>query len=149
MAASLTSKKLNQEPSKTSLTMIEIFKKCVTSDFANFSGRARRQEYWMFYLASCIIWLVFYLLLIASAASGSGVLYGIVCFLNIVVSLALLIPSLAVTCRRLHDTGKSGLWLLSILACGIGGIIIFVFSLLDSDRGDNKYGADPKAAERA
>lgn len=129
--------------------MIEIFKKCVTTDFANFSGRARRQEYWLFYLANCIIGLIFFLLLLAATASGSGVLYGIVYFLNIVVSLALLIPSLAVACRRLHDTGRSGLWLLSILACCIGGIIIFIFSLLDSDRGDNKYGADPKAAERA
>lgn len=149
MAASVTSKKLNQEPSKTSLTMIEIFKKCVTTDFANFNGRARRQEYWLFCLANFIIGLVFSLLLWAAEVSGSGVLYGIVLFLNIVVSLALLIPSLAVTCRRLHDTGRNGLWLLSVLACGIGGIIIFIFSLLDSDRGDNKYGADPKAAERA
>ncbi len=124
--------------------MIEIFKKCVTTDFANFSGRARRREYWLFCLATVIIGVIFGILSEVSVASGSGVFYGIVNFLIIVVNLALLIPSLAVLCRRLHDTGRSGLWILLIFVPIIGPIVLLVFSLLNGAHGDNKYGADPK-----
>ncbi len=140
----MTCIRLNQKPSKTSQAMIEIFKKCVTTDFANFSGRARRREYWLFVLATVIIGVIFYVLSAVSLASGSGVFYGIVTFLMFVVNLALLIPSLAVLCRRLHDTGRSGLWILIALVPIIGSIVLLVFSLLNGDHGDNKYGADPK-----
>ncbi len=140
----MTCIRLNQKPSKTSQAMIEIFKKCVTTDFANFSGRARRREYWLFCLATVIIGVIFGILSEVSVASGSGVFYGIVNFLIIVVNLALLIPSLAVLCRRLHDTGRSGLWILLIFVPIIGQIVLLVFSLLNGDHGDNKYGADPK-----
>lgn len=140
----MTCIRLNQKPSKTSQAMIEIFKKCVTTDFANFNGRARRREYWLFCLAMVIIGVIFGILSEVSVASGSGVFYGIVNFLIIVVNLALVIPSLAVQCRRLHDTGRSGLWILLMFVPIIGPIVLLVFSLLDGDHGDNKYGAAPK-----
>jgi uncharacterized membrane protein YhaH (DUF805 family) len=59
-------------------------------------------------------------------------------------SLAALVPSLAVTVRRLHDSSKSGWWLLICLVPGIGSIILFVFMLLDSERGKNEWGKNPK-----
>lgn len=123
--------------------MIEVFKKCMTADFANFSGRARRREYWLFTLATAIVSVVFKLLSLLAAASGSAVLVGIISFLSIVCSIAFIIPSLAVSVRRLHDIGKSGLWLLLVLTI-IGGIVIFIFSLMSGNVGDNKYGPDPK-----
>jgi uncharacterized membrane protein YhaH (DUF805 family) len=57
-----------------------------------------------------------------------------------------IIPSIAVTFRRLHDTDRSGWWWLLALLCGIGAIILFVFCLIEGTRGPNSYGPDPKAA---
>lgn len=126
--------------------MIEIFKRCMTTDFANFSGRARRREYWLFTLATVIIGVVFEVLSLVVAGAGSAFLIGLVTFLSLVVSIAMLIPSLAVTVRRLHDIGRSGLWLLLYLTI-IGGVVIFIFSVLPGNVGENKYGADPKSAQ--
>lgn len=127
--------------------MIEVFKKCMTTDFANFSGRARRREYWLFTLAGVVIGVIFQILSLLATATTSAVAVGLVNFLSIVVSVAMLIPSLAVCVRRLHDTGKSGLWLLLLLVPLVGAIVILVFELLPGNEGDNKYGADPKAGE--
>ncbi len=72
-----------------------------------------------------------------TAESGLGML-------GIIYSLAVLVPSLAVTVRRLHDTDRTGWWLLIGLIPIIGAIVLLVFTLLDSTPGDNKYGANPK-----
>lgn len=128
--------------------MIEVFKKCMTTDFANFSGRARRREYWLFTLATFIISALLKVLGLLVATTESAVLIGIVSFVSIVFSVGILIPSLAVSVRRLHDIGRSGLWLLICLT-GIGAIVIFIFSLLAGTVGDNQYGPDPKAAKEA
>ena len=128
--------------------MIEVFKKCMTTDFANFSGRARRREYWLFTLATVIVSAVIKILSFLVAFSDSAVLIGLMTFIGIVVSVAFLIPSLAVSVRRLHDIGRSGLWLLLCLTI-IGGVVIFIFSLLAGTVGDNQYGPDPKAVKEA
>ena len=111
----------------------------VLSKYATFSGRARRSEYW---------WFVLFYLIVAVVAtvidSGAGLPqtagYGPVTML---VTLALLLPSLAVTARRLHDTGRSGWWMLLSLI-PIGGLVVLFFALQDS-KGPNAWGQSPKA----
>ena len=100
----------------------------VLQNYATFSGRARRKEYWMFTLFSIII----------SAALGFvGGLSGTMVIGNI-YSLAVLIPTIAVGVRRMHDVGKSG-WFLLI------PIYSFILLVSNGDTGNNKYGDDPKA----
>jgi len=112
--------------------------------YAQFSGRARRKEFWMFVLFSWIISLVIGIvdrMLGTVNDTGSGLL-------GTIFSLAILIPSLAVGARRLHDTNRSALWLLLIFAIVIGWIVLIVFYAQEGNAGDNQYGPDPKAAER-
>lgn len=107
----------------------------VLQNYVGFTGRARRTEYWMFALFNAIIIIV---LSILEALLGlPGIISGL-------YSLAVLLPSLAVAVRRLHDTGKSGLWLLISLIPVIGAIILLVFMVLDSDEETNQYGPNPK-----
>ncbi|MFF0090297.1 DUF805 domain-containing protein [Streptomyces canus] len=103
--------------------------------YAVFSGRARRKEYWMYALFVGIIYAVLL---------GIGIAAKMV-WLPIIFYVAILLPSLAVTVRRLHDTGRSGWWILFGLVPLVGGITLFVFSVLDSEPVDNKYGPNPKA----
>jgi len=111
----------------------------VLKDYVAFTGRARRQEYWMFTLFNVIASIV--LSIIETAIGINSVLTGI-------YSLAVLLPSLGVSARRLHDTGRSGWWLLIGLIPLIGAIILLVFMCQDS-QDDNKYGANPKASGNA
>ncbi len=106
--------------------------------YAVFSGRARRKEYWFFVLFYLIIYIV--LLLIDSAVLGSE---GIG-LLATLFSLAMLLPALGVAVRRLHDTGRSGWWILIGFIPLIGVIVLLVFYLQDSQPGDNEYGPNPK-----
>ncbi len=103
--------------------------------YADFSGRATRTQYWMFVL----IYTIIYLVLI-----GIDTALGMVA-LSAIFNLVLIIPSISIACRRLHDTGRSGWWQLIILIPLIGAIVILVFLVQDS-RADNEYGANPKAA---
>jgi uncharacterized membrane protein YhaH (DUF805 family) len=107
----------------------------VLKNYAGFSGRARRTEYWMFFLINLIIVVV--LDVIGMAIKVSTLLGGI-------YGLAVLIPSLAVGVRRLHDTGRSGWWLLIGLIPVIGTIILIVFLATEGQPGDNQYGPNPK-----
>ncbi|MFJ1733870.1 DUF805 domain-containing protein [Streptomyces sp. NPDC088254] len=109
----------------------------VLKKYAVFGGRARRQEYWMFTLFSVIVSIV---LAIIDAAIGSSIL-------GIIYSLAVLLPSLGVAVRRLHDTGRSGWWLLIALVPLIGAIVLIVFLASEGKRGPNEYGPDPKTAD--
>ncbi|EAQ63882.1 hypothetical protein MED121_03893 [Marinomonas sp. MED121] len=102
--------------------------------YADFSGRARRKEYWMFTLI-CTLFSVS--LMVIEAALG---IFGI----SILFSLAMFIPSLSILVRRLHDTNHSAWWLLIGLIPVIGAIAILIFCLLDSDDA-NPYGFNPKA----
>jgi len=108
----------------------------VLKKYAVFSGRARRQEYWMFALFNIVISIVLSII-------GSVLDLGI---LSIIYSLAVLLPSLGVSVRRLHDTGKSGWWILIALIPLAGVIILIVFLATEGKREPNAYGPDPKAA---
>lgn len=107
----------------------------VLTNYFQFNGRARRTEYWMFTLFSFIIAL---LLSFVQSFLNLGEL------LTWIYSLFVFIPSLAVGVRRLHDTGKSGWWILINLIPIIGAIIFIIFACMDSDYGDNEYGPNPK-----
>lgn len=112
--------------------------------YTDFSGRARRREYWFFVLFNIIISIVLtvcdVLLGTYSAASSVGILTGI-------YTLAVLIPGIAVTVRRLHDTGRSGWWILIVVVPIVGAIVLLIFMLIDSQPGQNAYGPSPKGAE--
>ncbi|MBI5624719.1 MAG: DUF805 domain-containing protein [Elusimicrobia bacterium] len=105
--------------------------------YAVFEGRARRKEYWMFVLVNVLLSIC---LAVVEAVLGTGSV------LAWVYSLALLVPSIAVACRRLHDTGRSGWWQLIILVPLLGAVVLIYFLAQDGRTGDNEFGADPKAA---
>ena len=106
--------------------------------YADFTGRARRKDYWMFVL--------FYLIFYIGAAILDGLLGTV--FITLIYSLGLLIPSIAIAARRLHDTGRSGWWQLIALIPLIGAIVLLVFQVLDSTE-DNQHGPNPKAVPAA
>ena len=113
---------------------LEVLKK-----YAEFGGRARRKEYWMFVLFNVIISIVLNVLAIAlHFLSVVGMLY----------ALAVLIPGIAVGIRRLHDTNRSGWWLLLAIV-PLANLALLVFMCLDGTPGDNQFGPNPKAAPSA
>lgn len=114
------------------------FIKVLKENFANFSGRARREEYWYYSLA---VFVISAILSVLSKAGIVGVIFSILSFL---FSLCILIPGLAVSVRRLHDTGRSGWWLLICLIPLIGQIVLLVFMVTEGQKGENKWGDDPK-----
>jgi uncharacterized membrane protein YhaH (DUF805 family) len=117
----------------------------VLTKYAEFDGRARRKEYWMFFLVNLIISV-----LIGFATGFIGGMLGLpntlVTMIALVYSLAVLLPGLAVGVRRLHDTGRSGWWLLIALIPILGALILLFFSVQDSEPGSNSYGPNPKAS---
>lgn len=106
-------------------------------NYANFKGRARRKEYWIFTILNLIIISALYLL---EDATNSDFLI----VLLVIYYLFMLIPSLSVTVRRLHDIGHSGWMYLVNFIPLVGGIILLILTCLDSEANDNKYGANPK-----
>lgn len=113
----------------------------VFSQYVGFTGRARRSEFWYFYLFNIILSIVASILQRAISNSSSGIITGI-------VGLAIILPSLAVAVRRLHDTSRSGWWILIGLIPLIGTIVLIVFYVQDS-HADNQYGPSPKGAGAA
>ena len=116
----------------------------VLKQYADFSGRARRKEYWMFTLFNVIIVFALMLVTMAGVFSGSGEPSVIGIILYCCYGLAIFIPSLAVCVRRLHDIGKSGWFYFISLVPIVGGIILLVWFCTDSQEGENKWGANPK-----
>ncbi len=112
----------------------------VLGNYATFSGRARRSEFWWWYLVLVVIGVVSSFF---DRILGSGIIGGSVDLVFGLIGLALLLPSLAVTVRRLHDTGRSGWWLLIGLVPVVGQLILLFFCLLPSDRGPNQHGFAP------
>lgn len=113
---------------------IEVLKK-----YATFRGRARRREYWILTLVNFLIVLV--------VAGITEILPGaedVLFFILGVYWFAIILPSLAVSVRRLHDTGRSGWWLLLGIVPFLG-IVVLIFMLLAGNHGENRYGPDPKA----
>jgi uncharacterized membrane protein YhaH (DUF805 family) len=113
----------------------------VLKQYADFSGRSRRKEYWMFVLFnmcfSIVAMVLDNILGISIAGIGYGLLYGL-------YGLTMLIPGLAVTVRRLHDVGKSGWMFFIVLIPLIGTIWLLVLMMTDSQQGINKWGPNPK-----
>lgn len=107
----------------------------VLKKYAVFKGRARRREYWMFTLISCVIAIV---LMKADEIFGTGEI------IQNVYTVALLLPCITVMVRRLHDTDRSGWWALFSLVPLVGFITVMVFMCLDSTPGDNEHGPNPK-----
>lgn len=114
--------------------MLEIYKKVVMENYANFEGRARRKEYWMFFLANAIISFV-----LGFIDGFTGLTFGPAQtgILGLVYSLAVIVPSIAVGVRRMHDVGKSG-WYILI------PIYNLVLACTEGEKGTNQYGADSK-----
>ncbi len=106
----------------------------VLKDYAVFEGRATRSEYWYFVLINTVI--TFILIVIGNSMGNN--------LLDTVYSLAVFIPTIAVTARRLHDIGKSGWWQLILFIPILGFIILLIFLIKDSMPFENKYGPNPK-----
>lgn len=139
--------------------------KTVLSKYAVFNGRARRSEFWWYYLAVVIVETVLYVALIAPGlgeytaatleyaaaadpAAAVPVMPGSLATGYLIVSLvglALLLPTLGVMVRRLHDTGRSGFWVLLNLIVLVGQIILIVWWASNGTPGPNQHGPDPKA----
>ena len=115
---------------------MEWYLKVVRDNYANFNGRASRQEYWMFILFNFIFTIVV----------GFIDVFLSLGFLSLLYVLAILIPGLAVLVRRLHDVNKSGWWFFIIFIPIIGAIWMLILLCTDGNPGENSYGPSPKAA---
>lgn len=111
--------------------------KNVFSNYAKFDGRARRSEYWYFFLFNMLVSIV-----ISALAKVTGI--NAISYLGSLYTLAAFIPGLAVAFRRLHDTGKSGWFLLFALIPLVGAILLIVWMAQDGKPGENQYGYNPK-----
>ena len=111
--------------------------KSVFTQYVGFRGRARRSEFWWFYLFTCVVNGVLSGLKSATGASAFGVI-------SIIFALAVLLPSLAVAIRRLHDIGKKWPFIFMGLIPIAGVIILIVNWAKDSEPGDNQFGPNPK-----
>lgn len=111
----------------------------VLKNYVGFSGRARRKEYWMFVLFNFIALFILY---VPALATGKFVLL----IPYFIYALAVLLPSLAVIVRRLHDTGRSGWWYFINFVPLVGPILLLVYLASAGQDGPNQYGPDPKTA---
>ena len=118
---------------------MEWYLKVVRDNYANFEGRARRKEYWMFVLVNILI-----IILLSILVNILGLTFGDSGIISTLYSLAVLIPTLAVGVRRLHDVGKSGWWLFIALIPVLGGLYLLYLYVTDGTAGDNLYGPNPK-----
>ena len=118
--------------------------------YADFRGRAQRAEYWLFYLLFMIVYVT---CVVAAggfdedgpAPTGVGLVIALVSGLGV---LGLVIPMLAVSIRRLHDTDRTGWWAFITFVPLVGGLVLFVFTVLDSTPGRNRFGPNPKTGEQ-
>lgn len=121
---------------------MEWYLKVIRDNYANFEGRARRQEFWMFYLFHIII--IFILAFVVGLMGGADGSF--LPFIPLLLYfLATIVPMIAVSVRRLHDTGKSGWYYLVSFIPYVGGIILLVLLAIDGDKETNQYGPNPKA----
>jgi uncharacterized membrane protein YhaH (DUF805 family) len=111
---------------------------------ADFDGRSRRKEYWMFTLFNCLVCIALMIPYMAFARTGIGTFCLILLF---AYELASTVPTWSCSVRRLHDIGKSGWWLL-IYLIPLVGLILIVFFALDGEPGNNEYGPNPKSPQQ-
>jgi uncharacterized membrane protein YhaH (DUF805 family) len=131
---------------KTMSAFQEYFVDVMKYKYADFSGRARRSEYWFFSLFSGLIIMGLMFMLFPIIGLGGGELSGLAYIPLALIGifyLAILIPGLAVMVRRFHDSGKSG-WFFLLAFIPLGSLVLFVFTLLDSEPNTNKWGPNPK-----
>ena len=120
----------------------------VLSQYSDFSGRASREEYWMFVLFNFLIMAVagiFTALFIDSDLEGLGYVLAVILGLYVLI---MIIPSLAVTVRRLHDVGRSGWWYFISFVPYVGGIVLFIFTVSKSEQSSNEYGDIPEELDK-
>lgn len=110
--------------------------------YADFQGRSRRKEYWMFVLGIFIAAIV--LSIIEGIAGVNGMIAGAYGPLTAIFFLVIIVPGIAVQVRRFHDQDKSGWFVLIGLIPLLGGLVVLVFMCLEGTRGPNRFGADPK-----
>ncbi len=129
--------------------MIEWYKKVVFENYSNFSGRASRSEYWYFTL--CNLLIIFSLVIIQVLCQTVfqdniiGTVFGVLLALcTFAYYLGIIVPTIAVVVRRLHDVNKSGWFYFIALIPLIGGIWLLVLLFTSGDEGENDYGYDPK-----
>jgi uncharacterized membrane protein YhaH (DUF805 family) len=113
----------------------------VLKKYAVFAGRARRKEFWLFVLFNTLIAVVLAMIDMVTGTFDEDVGLGL---LSGLYALAVVVPSIAVTVRRLHDTDRSGWWYLLVFLPVIGGLVILVFMCLDGTPGSNRFGPNPK-----
>lgn len=123
------------------MQLIDAYKK-FWQNYANFQGRTRRSDYWYFVLANLIIEFAINILKLPFVYPSTP--YVLLGYINTLYSLAILIPSIAICVRRLHDIGKSGAYFLFILIPLVGPIILLVWYATDSQPGTNQYGISEK-----
>lgn len=109
--------------------------------YAVFTGRSRRREFWSFFLVNWAVAFIIGFIIGLRGAEASG---GLGAFFML-YTLAIIVPSLAVGSRRLHDTGRTGWWLLLGLVPIIGQIALIVIFAQDGQPGENRFGPNPKA----
>ncbi len=124
------------------VTFGEAVNKAVAQNYCNFNGRASRSEYWWYVLFTAILGMVigFILAIFGAGTSATSAIQG-------VVSLALLLPGLGLSVRRLHDISKSGWWIFIALIPLAGAILLLVWFCKPSDPGSNEYGPEPNMAD--
>jgi len=128
---------------KRSLTIIEAVKDCFTN-YVNFKGRARNSAYWKFFLFNGLVLIPLYALLILGLCTKTEILINICAILIHLYILVTIVPTIALSVRRLHDTNKSGwLYLIKFVPC-VGSIILWILLAQDSDCFTNRYGPSDK-----
>ena len=115
----------------------------VLRNYATFSGRAQRAEYWTFTLINTFIYVALFILDVVAGTAGEDAAAGLG-VISMLYCLAVFLPCLALLIRRLHDTNKSGWWFWLSLIPFVGGLILLIFMVTDSTPGDNDYGPNPK-----
>ena len=119
---------------------VDYYKEVIFDKYADFTGRARRSEFWYFYLVHMMV-------IIGMALIGPRVNFGFYIALLVIYTMATIIPTIAVLVRRLHDTDKSGWWYFISFIPFVGSIILIVLLATEGTYGINLYGEDPKEEE--
>jgi uncharacterized membrane protein YhaH (DUF805 family) len=124
----------------TNMTPVDWAKRPIIEKYADFSGRAPRAEYWWFFLAVVIAEIV---AMVVDSVLGTGGVIASYGWMWTFVALACVVPNLAVSARRLHDTNRSGWWLLIAFVPIVGIILLIVWYATPGDAGENRFGPNP------